>query len=53
MKTELYKIENALSIYRGYRLSTAAQMAAAEKYLKKVHNRYGTIDPLTIANLIR
>lgn len=53
MKTELSDIKLANAIYQGHRSATDQQWRKAETYLIKVHDKYGTIDPSIIKNLIR
>lgn len=53
MKTELHKIKEAVNIYEGYKESSPKEWEEAQRYLIKVHKRFGTIDARTIANLIR
>lgn len=52
MKTELSDIKLATAIYEGHRSSTLKQWQQAEAYLKKVHDKYGTIEISLIKNLI-
>lgn len=53
MKTELSDIKLANAIYQGHKYATDQQWKDAEAYLMKVHDKYGTIDPSIIKNLIR
>jgi len=53
MKTEISDIKLATAIYEGHKYATDNQWRKAEAYLKKVHDKYGTIDISLIKNLIK
>lgn len=53
MRTELSDIKLATAIYEGHRSATFEQWQNAETYLKKVHDKYGTIEINLIKSLIK
>ena len=53
MKTEIQRIEEAVKVYEGYYCRSQKEWEAAEAYLLKVHDQYGTINTATIKELTR
>ena len=53
MKTEIQRIKEAVKVYEGYYWRSQKEWEAAEAYLLRVHDQYGTIDTATIKELTR
>ena len=53
MRTEIDNIKEAFNIYEGIIESTHREYLAAESYLIKVWDTFGTINPAEIQNLLR
>mgnify|MGYP000006910441 CR=1 FL=1 len=51
MKTELTEITNQLHTYM--HSNNQEEIDRAEVYLKKIHNKYGTVDVVQIKNIIK
>ncbi len=53
MKTEIQRIDEAVKVYEGYYWRSQKEWKAAEAYLLRVHDQYGTINTATIKELTR
>ena len=53
MKTEIQRIKEAVKVYEGYHWRSQKEWEAAEAYLLRVHDQYGTINTATIKELTR
>lgn len=53
MKTEIQRIKEAVKVYEGYYWRSQKEWEAAEAYLLKVHDQYGTIDTNIIKQLTK